>query len=371
MSQRLEFANALRGLAALAVLVSHYLGVFWFSRDVAGALANASVPPANAVPTPAIVTLVNATPIVWGPFGVALFFLISGFVIPYSFTRTGVPGFLVGRVFRIYPLYFAGFTVTLMALLLSGMAGGKPFPYEGWQVAVHYVPGLRDVVGSVGMDGIIWTLEVELKFYVVCALAAVLLRAGSLWTFAIPVVLLAAVAAFHQQPWGTVAKLLAFNAEYMLFMFVGVAFNFLFRRCIGAMGFAFAVSGTLAAFFAGMVISGEPAAVLVSYGAAFIVFSAAAACAKVWPKVRVLTFFADISYPLYVVHGVAGYALLAHLTSRGVAPLVAVACATALSISLAWLLHVLVEMPTHRIGQRLSRRFSQHSEQVSAHAASA
>lgn len=35
MSQRLEFANALRGLAALAILVSHYLGVFWFSRDIA------------------------------------------------------------------------------------------------------------------------------------------------------------------------------------------------------------------------------------------------------------------------------------------------------------------------------------------------
>ncbi|MCQ4062259.1 acyltransferase, partial [Klebsiella pneumoniae] len=45
----------------------------------------------------------------WGAFGVALFFLISGFVIPFSFVKATWLSFLVGRFFRIFPLYAVGF----------------------------------------------------------------------------------------------------------------------------------------------------------------------------------------------------------------------------------------------------------------------
>jgi peptidoglycan/LPS O-acetylase OafA/YrhL len=247
----------------------------------------------------------------------------------------------------------AGFAVTLAALRISSASGA--IPYETWQIAAHFFPGLRDLLGAPSIDGIIWTLEIELKFYVVCALIARLLRGGSLWTFTVPAVLLTTVIAFHQQPWGTATKLLAFNAEYMMFMFVGVAFNFLFRQCIRRTTFAAVAAGTLLLFFAGMFISGEPNKVMMSYGAAFALFSVAAMLATSWPKTRLLSFLADVSYPLYVVHGVAGYAILAHMITAGAAPLMAIIAALSFAMGVSWMLHVLVETPAHRLGQRLAK----------------
>jgi len=40
-----------------------------------------------------------------GGFGVALFFLISGFVIPFSFLRYTRTGFAIARILRLWPAY--------------------------------------------------------------------------------------------------------------------------------------------------------------------------------------------------------------------------------------------------------------------------
>ena len=82
--QRLIFANQLRGIAVLAVVFSHLVGVFWGMRDFVG-LASAS--PAQSGPPPDLFILVSHPWFNFGPFGVGLFFLISGLVIPFSLER--------------------------------------------------------------------------------------------------------------------------------------------------------------------------------------------------------------------------------------------------------------------------------------------
>ena len=121
----------------------------------------------------------------------ALFFLISGFVIPMSLQKYDWRGFLVGRILRIYPTYFAGFGVTLIALWVAGSTFGKPFPFDIRSVVIHFLPGARDVLWSAHIDYVVWTLEVEVKFYVVCAIAWKWLRLGDRRVFAIPLALAA------------------------------------------------------------------------------------------------------------------------------------------------------------------------------------
>ena len=57
-----------------------------------------------------------------------------------------------------------------------------------------------------------------------------------------------------------------------------------------------------------------------------------------------------------MVHGVLGYAILAHLTNVGTPVWLAMLAALATALTVSWLLHTFVEMPTHRIGQRLAAR---------------
>ncbi len=68
----------LRGVAALIVVISHYLGMFWFFRTDVSSLTGLPVLLDQFAP-PAITHLFTLPqPIHLGPLGVAIFFLISG-----------------------------------------------------------------------------------------------------------------------------------------------------------------------------------------------------------------------------------------------------------------------------------------------------
>lgn len=103
--------------------------------------------------------------LIGGGYGVALFFLISGFVIPFSLRKSGFLEFLVSRMFRIVPTYFFGFTITLLAIFLCSCYFGRDWPFSYREIFIHYIPGIRDLFWTRGIDGIIWTLERQLPAF--------------------------------------------------------------------------------------------------------------------------------------------------------------------------------------------------------------
>ena len=371
---KLEFANALRGLAALSVVTSHYNSYFFGSAALIGAMAN--IPPPVRVASSALEAwhaFLLLFPFVGGEFGVGLFFLISGFVIPMSLQKYDWRGFLVGRILRIYPTYVAGFAVTLLALWIAGRAFGKPFPYEARSVIVHFLPGARDLLWSANIDYVVWTLEVEVKFYVVCAIAWKWLRLGDRRVFAIPLMLAACAIGIEALMPGLlqsdvyayqiayrVGDHAAMTSRFLGFMFIGVAIFYHHRRRLGTVAL-WAVSAMLYGVFwiqwSNAPNSAESLSMLVvnSYTLALIVFCVSYAYSKRWPASRVLSYFADVSFPLYVVHGVAGYVALGIMAAHGAGPIVAVVSTLAGALFISTLLHVGVELPTHRLGQRWAR----------------
>ncbi|MCH4538655.1 acyltransferase family protein [Ochrobactrum sp. A-1] len=110
-----EFATTLRGYAAICVLISHYFGVYWDKQSAVSELTRAPVIDGLSMPT-YLLWLHPHRFFDWGPLGMALFFLVSGFVIPYSLEKASRLQFIVGRLFRIVPLYAAGFSVTLASV---------------------------------------------------------------------------------------------------------------------------------------------------------------------------------------------------------------------------------------------------------------
>ena len=144
--ERLDYIHGLRGLAALLVVAQHAMQI---PNDAGNMLFRP------------ILDTVNL-----GRFGVVLFFLISGFVIPFSF-KPGLPQtvrqFWLGRFFRLYPAYWLSLiaTVTIFAMW------GRPFSAS---LIAQNVTMLQGFWGSANIGPGYWTLTLEMAFYAMCAM---------------------------------------------------------------------------------------------------------------------------------------------------------------------------------------------------------
>jgi peptidoglycan/LPS O-acetylase OafA/YrhL len=360
MREKVEFANALRGIAALSVVVSHYFAAFW--------VIHPHLP--HFIGTPALVGhydpprianfILSLSALELGPYGVALFFLISGFVIPFAITKYSTAGFIVARAFRILPTYAAGFAVTVGALMIGTAWYGTQLPATWNQIAIHSIAGLRLAMSSKPIDLILWTLEVELAFYVVCCLAAPLLRRASMWTFAIPVTIAIVDAMFGQQIKASKISLatdLLVDLHYVIFLFVGVAFHFAHTGAMQTKRAIFGAAITMVAYTYSSLFGIERYIhLMMSYGPALATFIGAWAFADHLPNWRPVRFFADISFPLYACHPILGYVALRILADYRLASSTAAVVLTVLACGIAYIIHRAVENPTHRIGQRLAQR---------------
>jgi peptidoglycan/LPS O-acetylase OafA/YrhL len=102
-ARRMVFLDALRGLAALSVFISH--------------TAERLSPTLRQI----IYTRFDL-----GHFGVTLFFMCSGFIIPFSLERqNSLVSFWISRTFRLYPLYW--FTIAVSVLVTFIQSGGRSF----------------------------------------------------------------------------------------------------------------------------------------------------------------------------------------------------------------------------------------------------
>jgi peptidoglycan/LPS O-acetylase OafA/YrhL len=134
---RLEEIDVLRGLAALWVVLSHYLP-HW-DKYLGGA--------------PIIV------PNDFGVYAVQLFFVISGFVIFMTLDRCrSVTEFAVLRFSRLYPAYWAALIIGTTSTLIFG---GTFWPGGVLSNATMF----QEFIGFPHLDNVFWSLSVELAFY--------------------------------------------------------------------------------------------------------------------------------------------------------------------------------------------------------------
>ncbi|MFV0280970.1 MAG: acyltransferase family protein [Rhodoblastus sp.] len=362
-SARIEFANTLRGVAAMAVIFAHLCNTFWNWPHVVQILTG--IPNVQAAPS----IMSRIVPDALGGWGVSLFFVISGFVIPFSLERYSVKGFIVGRLWRIWPTCWVGLTITVVAVLIGVHFMGGAVPFNFRDAITHYFPPFASIADSRQIDSVMWTLEIEMFFYLVCALLAPRLRSGhwSLWLAPLVIFVLwlgldRLVVALHDTHPVLVRRLTYFDLDppYIVFMFSGVALNLYQRGKLRLPGTVAAIVMCVGLFAISQQIGQTPiksSAPVYCLGLALFVVCMLAQ--DRFKRVKILRFFSDISYPVYIIHGVAGYVILNAMMRHGWNADVASFSTIAFMVGLAWLVHRFVEAPTHRIGQRMARRMSE------------
>jgi peptidoglycan/LPS O-acetylase OafA/YrhL len=141
---RVVFLDVIRGLAALFVLLQHtnevvsHQFLFWSFRWF------------------------NA-----GRMGVAAFFLVSGFVIPFSLERVNsLKSFWVSRLFRLYPLYWFSLLVVVIFHFCGSHAFTEGFESHWKTVVLYNVTMFQEFLGKPHAVGLYWTLTLEMIFYI-------------------------------------------------------------------------------------------------------------------------------------------------------------------------------------------------------------
>lgn len=372
--QKIVFANQLRGVAALLVVIGHLLGVYWTQG---GYIMDATASQEPYTPTPQIIYWISTQ---WwgpGPMGVGIFFLISGFVIPISLARQTAGHFAKARVLRIWPTYLVAVALEMALVYASSLqthatitaADGSIIPAEA-RPFLQYVAKdfpftldqiLRNLLlihtatGVPSIDFVNDTLAIEIKFYILCALLAPWIRAGKAWlTLAVPAIAMALaflVFPYVDQPF---LKHMAVELNKVGFMFIGMLFYFHFAGRISG-----ARLSVTTAIIAGMFLLSWTQVeqqtwiyAPINYIHAIGIFSLCYLARQYFRPIRIVDWFAAISYPLYLVHSVVGYLLMNHLrTDLGFGRLEALAASTAGVLLTAWALHMTVERWSIRMGK--------------------
>src|SRR6202034_2038464 len=100
-----------------------------------------------------------------GQYGVFVFFLVSGYIVPASLERKGsIRGFWVSRVFRLYPLYLVavGAMIVLWAAGIGSLSGMNTDTVTASFADVFM---LQSVLWAPTLPNVVWSLAYEMAFY--------------------------------------------------------------------------------------------------------------------------------------------------------------------------------------------------------------
>jgi peptidoglycan/LPS O-acetylase OafA/YrhL len=280
MPTRINNVQALRGFAALLVVLGHTMFAF-----------------PHMVP--------------FGTFGVDIFFVISGFIMAMICDRNPEKFFL-RRLIRILPLYW---TATLGVFFLAivapeWMKHTRPVPWE-LALSLLFVPFYKEGGTTNPILFVGWTLNYEMFFYVVLALC--------LWVDRRRATLLAAVTLLATilicRPFGKRLGITSMYGDWLMLEFVmGMAAYQVVRitkierarelRWLCWLG-AVAAAATLVLMEGLPVLYFEQWNRVIPWGVpAFVLVLSAALLSKSGAdtRVRLLVLLGDASYAIYIIH---------------------------------------------------------------------
>lgn len=315
---RLETIDLLRGIAALSVA--------WFHFTNGGGLLQEGWLKATGS---------------YGWLGVEVFFVISGFVIPYSMFQGGYRlrqhfgAFLLKRIVRIEPPYLAVILLSLslwyLSSMIPGFRGSEP-NLSMAQILLH-LGYLNVFFGFPWINPVFWSLAIEFQYYLFVAVAfpafaheSLAIRVGALLVFCFSSWL-------FPDP--------AYVFHYAVLFALGIV---AFWKLVGIASMQSYVLLTLGITALGVGTMGAPIALVGAVSNVVIGFVRFSHC-------KSLAFLGVISYSLYLVHVPIGGRVVnfgtrfAESLTIQLAVLVAALVASAL---VAYAMYLSIERPAQR-----------------------
>ncbi len=287
MKKHIKILDLLRGLAALGVVLFHFSN--------------------STLPTIKPNYLTNL--FFYGQYGVQVFFVISGFVIPYSMYRanyhpTNYFKYLLKRFVRICPPSYVAILLTFILYFSAIIIVNRPIDGMQWP-GVNFNSILGNLTYTVPylntdwFNPVFWTLAIEFQFYILIGLLLPIITARKDYLIAlsfIAILLLGYINYFSFFKYGSFFVLgmilflrkEALSSNSLLLVLTFLSFVFCFHQ------------NNLAEFLFG----------LLSFVVIFLEFN---------PDYRITNHLGKISYSLYITHSAIG--LMAEIVLKRIIPI--------------------------------------------------
>lgn len=333
-SGRLQELDSLRGIAAVLVMLFHYIyhydSIYGHEFEIHSALR-------------------------FCRYFVELFFMISGFVIYWSITRAqSMTSFSILRFIRLYPTYWVCLLITYLFVTLVGLPGRE---VSGTDAAMN-VMMFHSYLGVPHVDGVYWSLAIELMFYALIVFAWMVFGESMMARF--QYIWLASVIIFTYA-----SQIIDIPFEYRLqqvliikyaaFFIAGMSFYRCWRD-----GYSVR-DGVLIVISLFMVWQSYPMSLALFISSFFLVFILMINGWLGFLSNKVLLWFGAVSYPLYLIHQNIGYAIINYIASVFGSTALGIVAAMVVSITIAAVVHYSVEL---RLTRALKGLYKKHKYSV-------
>lgn len=306
--------DSVRGIAALAVVIYHYLYRYNELYAHHG---------------------LNFDWAYWGKYGVQLFFIISGFVIFMSLERVKKPfDFIASRFTRLFPAYWIALIITTLFVYSFGLPGREVSPTSTF---INFTM-LQEFFKVRHVDGVYWTLTVELIFYF---WMFVLLSVNKLNYIQRFMFILLSISMVYHLGFISESKYVEkiFIVQYIPYFFIGIILFKGYKE-----GLQLFNSILLLMSFWLIYVSNEFSVFCLSVFFVFIVYASVFCNVRVL-RIKLFTFLGSISYSLYLLHQNIGYVIINTGYELEASPFISIATAFMVSIILASILTFYIEGP--------------------------
>lgn len=298
---RIYLLDALRFIASISVVLFHYVARYTWDEPIGSSFLNS-------------VSIVTQ----FGYLGVPLFFMISGYVILRSAMNRSVKDFLISRFIRLYPAYWIAIVFTLSVVIFVNTGSiVEVYSDFGWRDFFANLTMLQSYVGIMHVDGVYWTLIVELKFYI---FIAILITLKILPYYRCWVTIWLACTVMYLLVGQPFFMGMIINPYYSPFFIAGVLFCLIhnnigskpywfFLLAISFLCAADTVKDNVGSFIPESTLVEAYFAILIC-GLFFLIFLALSMGRLNMKKSTIWMTLGAMTYPLYLIHNVAGKVLI-------------------------------------------------------------
>ena len=316
---RIKTLDSFRGIAVLSVILFHYTTRY---NEIFNTSYSWTFP--------------------YGSLGVPVFFILSGFVIHLTVDRCkNATEFLTRRFLRLYPTYWLSLILTLCFVGFFRLYEREEFRLNILDIVMNFTMW-QEFFGFKNVDGAYWSLLPELLFYL---LMAFLIWKKLLNHFYAINILLLLLGIFHLFiSINIINKVL--DLQYILLFFIGVCFyrlknkkNLIFEHFFIFLNLfvgAFLYHKAQSSFNVNLLLGAFTLIVFVYY---FFYWGKLN-----WlGKCKILIFLGNISYGLYLIHQVMGYAIINYFEEKFYSRTLGMLIAFLASISIAYIITYKIE----------------------------